>query len=95
MRRTFSVLFFIRKTKLLKSGETNILMRITVNGQYKEDLTQRTVIPKLWNQKKGRTTGKNPTCIEINRHLDNLQAKLNSIRDDLEKQNIVVIILLP
>lgn len=94
MRRTFSVLFFIRKTKLLKSGETNILMRITVNGQYKEDLTQRTVIPKLWDQKKGRTTGKNPTCIEINRHLDNLRAKLNSIRDDLEKQNIVVTPLL-
>ena len=90
MRRTYSVLFFIRRNKVLKTGETNILMRITVNGQNKEDSTHRTIFPKLWDQKKGRATGKNPTCVEINRHLDNLRAKLNSIRDDLEKQNIVI-----
>lgn len=89
MKRTFSVLFFIRKTKLLKTGETNILMRITVNGQNKEGLTRRSVDPKFWKQKKEKTTGKNPSCIEINRHLDDLRAKINSIYTELEKQNLV------
>lgn len=33
MRRdSFNVLFFIRKTKLLKNGEDSVCMRITVNG---------------------------------------------------------------
>ena len=82
MKRTFSVLFFVRKTKLLKTGETNLLMRITVNGQYKEVLTQRSILPNLWNQKKEKTTGKNPSCIEINRFLDELRAKINSIYSD-------------
>ncbi len=33
MRRdSFNVLFFIKKTKLLKNGEASVCMRITVNG---------------------------------------------------------------
>ena len=33
MRRdSFNVLFFIKKTKLLKNGEGTVCMRITVNG---------------------------------------------------------------
>lgn len=90
MKRTFSVLFFIRRTKLLKTGETNILMRLTVNGQYKEVLTQRTILPNLWNQKKEKTTGKNPTCIEINKYLDDLRARINNIYSELDSEGIIV-----
>ena len=31
-RKSFSVLFFIKKAKLLKNGEAPVCMRITVNG---------------------------------------------------------------
>ena len=31
-RKSFSVLFFIKKGKLLKNGEAPVCMRITVNG---------------------------------------------------------------
>lgn len=51
MKDTFNVLFFIRKTRLLKNGEAAIQMRITVNGQYQELYTKRQVDPKYWNQK--------------------------------------------
>ena len=31
-RNSFNVLFFLKKTKLLKNGEASVCMRITVNG---------------------------------------------------------------
>lgn len=53
MKDTFNVLFFIRKTRLLKNGDAAIQMRITVSGQFQELHTKRQVNPKCWNQKKG------------------------------------------
>ena len=44
---TMNILFFVLKTKLLKSGEAPILMRITINGQYEETRIQRSVPLKL------------------------------------------------
>ena len=35
-RNYFSILFFIKKTKLLKNGEAPICLRITVNGKRAE-----------------------------------------------------------
>ena len=32
-RTTFGLLFYIRRTKLNKSGEASIFLRITVNGE--------------------------------------------------------------
>jgi len=31
-RQTFTIMFFIRRTRLLKNNATQIIMRITVNG---------------------------------------------------------------
>ena len=72
---SISVWFFIRKTRLGKSGETPILMRITCNGQNAELNTQRKVLPSLWDQRKERTSGKSVVHMEINKHLENLRAK--------------------
>ena len=35
-KSTFSVNFFVRRTRQGKNGETPIIMRITVNGRYAE-----------------------------------------------------------
>ena len=74
-----SVWFFIRKTRLGKSGETPILMRITCNGQHAELNTQRKILPSLWDQSKERATGKSVVHIEINKHLESLRAKTMEI----------------
>ena len=44
-KSTFSVNFFIRRTRLGKSGETPIMMRISVDGRYTELSTQRRRLP--------------------------------------------------
>ena len=49
---TFRILFYLKRTKLLKNGEAPIFMRITVNGERAEISTHRSIDPKLWDQKK-------------------------------------------
>ena len=76
---SISVWFFIRRTRLGRSGETPIIMRITINGQNAELNTQRKVLPSLWDQRRERTTGKGAVHLEINKHLDSLRAKAMEI----------------
>ena len=74
-KSTFSVNFFIRRTRLGKSGETPIMMRISVDGRYTELSTQRRVLVDQWSQSRCCATGKTAVALEINRHLDNLRSK--------------------
>ena len=46
LRNYFSILFFIRRTRLLKNGEAPIGLRITVNGQRAELQIKRSVPEK-------------------------------------------------
>ncbi len=43
-RNSFSVLFFLKKTKLLKNGEASVCMRITVNN-VRSETNIRKVLP--------------------------------------------------
>ena len=74
-KSTFSVNFFIRRTRLGKSGETPIMMRISVDSRYTELSTQRRVLVEQWSQSRCCATGKTAVALEINRHLDNLRSK--------------------
>ncbi len=51
-RNYFSILFFIKKSKLLKNGEAPICLRITINGQHAEVQIKRSVEVSLWNSNK-------------------------------------------
>ena len=54
-RKTFNVLFFIKKARLLKNGEAPVCMRITVNGCMVDVLVKRSCPVNLWNQAKEKT----------------------------------------
>ena len=83
-RQTFNVLFFIRKTKLKKSGETPIMLRITIEGQLTELQLKRDVMPILWIQSKERCTGRDATSMEINRYLESVKLRLLDIHREME-----------
>ena len=51
-RNTLSVLFIIRKAKLLKNNKAPVCMRITVNKRVAEVMIKRSIPLNLWNQKK-------------------------------------------
>ena len=83
-RTTFSVLFYIKKQKLLKNGEAPICMRITVNRQKAEIMIKRSVPAELWNQAKECSKGKDRTATELNYYIGNVRAKVLQIHRELE-----------
>ena len=83
-RTTFSLLFYIRRTKLNKAGEAPIFMRITVNGQRADASVKRFVAPRLWNTAKGKAVENGRGCRELNLYLDAVSANVLRARRNLE-----------
>lgn len=90
MRQTFNVLFFIRKTRALKSGENPIMLRISIAGQLAEIQLKRAVKPNLWNQAKERCTGKDAASLEINRYLESVKLRLFEIHRKMEEDGKLI-----
>ena len=72
-RNTLSVLFIIKKAKLLKNGEAPICMRITVNKRVAEVMIKRSIPVDLWNQKKECSKGKDRVATELNHYINTVR----------------------
>ena len=86
-RNTLSVLFIIKKAKLLKNGEAPICMRITVNKRVAEVMIKRSISVDLWNQKKECSKGKDRVATELNHYINTIRAKVLQIHRELEIDN--------
>ncbi|WP_029328422.1 site-specific integrase [Bacteroides sp. 14(A)] len=86
-RNTLSVLFIIKKSKLLKNGEVPICMRITVNKRVAEVMIKRSIPVDLWNQKKECSKGKDRVATELNHYINTVRAKILQIHRELEIDN--------
>ena len=86
-RHYFSILFFIRKTKLLKNGEAPVCLRVTVNGQRAEIQIKRSVNSNNWNSQKGCVVGRDVQSRELNHYLEIVRTKILSIHGELEQNN--------
>ena len=86
-RNTLSVLFIIKKAKLLKNGEAPICMRITVNKRVAEIMIKRSIPVDLWNQKKECSKGKDRVATELNHYINTVRAKVLQIHRELEIDN--------
>ncbi|WP_308600436.1 site-specific integrase [uncultured Dysgonomonas sp.] len=90
MKQTFNVLFFVRRTKLKKTGDTPIMLRITIEGQLAEIQLKRDVKPNYWNQAKERCTGKDSASLEINRYLESVKLRLFEIHRKMEEEGKLI-----
>ena len=86
-RNYFSILFFIRRTRLLKNGEAPIGLRITVNGQRAELQIKRSVPEKQWNAAKGCAIGKDRKTLELNQYLEMVRTKVYQIYRELSQDD--------
>ena len=86
-RNTLSVLFIIKKSKLLKNGEAPVCMRITVNKRVAEVMIKRNIPVDLWNQKKECSKGKDRAATELNHYINTVRAKILQIHRELEIDN--------
>lgn len=85
MKRTsFGLLFFIKKTKLLKNGEAPVRLRITVNGIGVESQIRRSVPPDLWSQARECSTGRSKAAAELNDYIRMLKLRVLTIQRELE-----------
>lgn len=75
-KSTFSLLFFIKRKKLLKNGDAPVYMRVTVDGRFLEAALKRGIKPKLWNEKKQRSNSRDRLSLELNDFLDDTQTRI-------------------
>ena len=86
-RSSFNVLFFLKKTKLLKNGEASVCMCITVDGTRVENNIRKSIDPSLWSQAKESARGKSRKSCDLNAYIENARIKLHQIFCELEEQN--------
>ena len=85
-RTTFGMTFYIRRTKLDKTGKAPVFMRITVNGQ-RADASIKYHIPlRLWCTAKGRAVENSKEGKELNRLLDAISVNITQVRRQLESE---------
>lgn len=89
-RNTFSVLFIIKKSKLLKNGDAPICMRITCNGEIVEIMIKRGVPVAQWNTAKECCRGNDRLASELNHYIETMRAKVYKIHRELEADGRVV-----
>lgn len=82
-RETMSILFFIKKTKLLKNGEAPICLRLTLNKQIAEIRIKRSILVNRWSPAKGCALGKDRVAKELNSYLEAIRIKIHQIHREL------------
>ncbi|MBE9584223.1 site-specific integrase [Mucilaginibacter sp. JRF] len=83
MKKTFKILFYLKKSRTSKQGKLPIYVRLTVEGQRVEWNTQRFCFEEQWNNKAGRLNGSNKESRAINNWLEQVNAKLFESQRDL------------
>ena len=84
-RKSFRILFFLRKGKLLKNGEAPICMRLTVDGCACDILIKRSILSEQWNQAKECARGQGRKAEELNRFIESIRVRLYQIYRELEE----------
>jgi len=84
-KKTFNVLFFIKKNKLLKNGEAPICCRITVEGRMSDIQLKRSIPAEQWNQAKEHVKGKGRMVDELNAYITSIRIRLFQIHRELEE----------
>lgn len=76
VRSSFSVLFFVRESKVNKEGKSSIEVTITVNHERCNFSTGKKVIPEKWDKVRQQVKGKDEEVLSLNNYLKSVKAKL-------------------
>jgi len=85
-RNTFSILFYIVRSKSNRNNEVPIYCRLTVNGRLKEFSTHIWVKDDQWDSKAGKVKGTKESAKTANHNLESIRHNLNNIRAELQLQ---------
>lgn len=86
MNEDFSVSFFIKRKKVLKSGETTIFAKIYKKGERSEFALEKSIVPSQWDSKRGLAKGISRQNGEINYFLETTRVKINIVAENMTKE---------
>ncbi len=89
-RNTFSILFFMHRSKTNKKGEHPIYCRLTVQGRSREFSCQLWVKDDKWIPTAGKIAGNNEAAKIANNLIDTTRQNLFNIRTNLQAQGKLI-----
>ena len=81
---TFKILFVTKQSRVTRSGETPVFLRVTVNGQRCETSISLKVKPDKWNSVAERLIGDSRESQELNFRLDTIRMRIMQIYREME-----------
>lgn len=75
-RSTFTVLFYINRTKIRRDGTCQLLCRVSIDAQAAQIGTGITIDPSLWNPQTERMEGRGATVRSANREIERLSVRI-------------------
>ena len=90
IRSSFSILFFIRESKVRKNGNVPIEVTVTVNGERCSFSTGKQVSVEKWDKSKQQVKGKDEEAKSLNNYLKAVKAKLYQKEADLLDKGFVI-----
>lgn len=83
MKNTFSILFYLKKSKVNYNNEAPIYLRITVDGKRAEYSIKRRIDIKKWNISANKGIGRNEKIRVLNEYINMITSKVYKIHKDL------------
>lgn len=81
-----TILFFIKRKKLLKDGTASIFVRVTFSKLSAEVATGKSVMPSQWVATKGRAKGNTLKNKQINAFLDQMEYTLHDLTLQIQRE---------
>ena len=80
-----TILFFIKRKKLLKDGTASVFVRVTFGKLSSEVATGKSVLPSQWVATKGRAKGNTLKNKQINAFLDQMEYTLHDLTLQIQR----------
>lgn len=89
-RATFSLLIFIKKSKLLKNGKAPIYLRLTINNQASEVSLKRSIEEERWDVKRELAKGNSPESKLINDYLNSVRGQIYNYHREFQEAGKII-----
>jgi site-specific recombinase XerD len=84
-RATFTILFYVKRTKLLKNGEAPVYFRISVNGEQVETSLKRSIKPNMWDITRNKAKGNSPEALELNDYINSVRGQIFNHQKEIQE----------
>ena len=90
MNKTFNLLFYVKKSKILTNGTAPIYLRITIDGKQTEIAAKRYISPEKWNSIVQKVIGTNEETKALNAYLKTLEQEVYDAQHQMLKDKKLI-----